>query len=580
MLTVRYSTRLWNKQRYVGYLRNLAYTVTLCCCGAGFTSASAADVEQKPATVPPAVHQVGASTVRRLTQDQYRNIIADVFGADIKLGGRFEPDMRSDGLIAVGAGKASVTAAGLEQFDRMGRAIGAQVVDVRHRDTLIPCKPVSVESPDKDCAAMFLSQAGALLFRRPLSREELDAYVESSVLATRKTGDFYSGLALSLAGMLEAPQFLYRLEASEPDPGNPGVRRLTSYALAERLAFFLWDTAPDATLVSAAKSGEIQSTKGLIKQVDRMLASPRLESGVRAFFSDWLRFDSFDVLGKDSTLYPKFTFTVSQEAKEQTLRTVVDLLLKDHGDFRDLFVTRKTELTGRLGSVYGVSVVSKDGLFDAWVHYEFSPESGQSGILTQASFVALHSHPGRTSPTVRGKALREILLCQTVPDPPGNVNFALVQDTNNPNYKTVRERLTAHATEAMCKGCHKITDPIGLALENFDTIGGHRDRENGAEIDTNGELDGVKYHGAQGLGETMRNNPKVPACLVKNVYGYAVGRAPSKGEVAWLSGRIQPQFAAQGYHFPELLRVLATDDMFKTVAASEVPKPQSVTAAN
>ena len=107
-------------------------------------------------------------------------------------------------------------------------------------------------------------------------------------------------------------------------------------------------------------------------------------------------------------------------------------------------------------------LASPNGLTDTWEPYEFAASDHQAGILTQASFVALHSHPGRSSPTLRGKALRELVLCQKVPDPPGNVNFTIVQDTANPNYKTVRQRLGAHATEAMCAGCHKIHRPHGL----------------------------------------------------------------------------------------------------------------------
>jgi hypothetical protein len=370
---------------------------------------------------------------------------------------------------------------------------------------------------------------------------------------------------------LTAPQFLYRLDSTEKDPRNPERLRLTDYALAERLSFFLWDTAPDPQLLAAAKAHALSTPKGLQREVDRMLASPRLESGMRAFFSDMLQFDTFDALAKDSANYPKFTFAASQEAREQTLRTIIDLLVRSNGDYRDLFITRKTELTTRLGSLYGVAVAPPDGNFDAWVSYEFSESSGHSGILTQASFVGLHSHPARTSPTIRGKALREILMCQTVPDPPGNVDFKLVQDTTNAQFKTVRQRLGAHATEAMCKGCHKITDPIGLGLENFDTIGGFRTVENGAPIDASGVLDGVSFVGAQGLGKALHDNPNISACLVKKMYEYSVGREPSVTERAWLSDNLGKLFAARGYRATALMRDIALSDAFSTLLA---PAPQ------
>jgi hypothetical protein len=517
--------------------------------------------------------------MRRLTQDQYRNIVADVFGSTIKLGGRFEPDNRTDGLIAIGSGQASVTAAGLEQYDKIARSIGDQIVDEQHRTQMIPCKPANEKTPDDACTKQFLGKVGKLLFRRPLTDKELAAYVASAADATKKTGSYYEGLSLGIAGLLSAPQFLYRQETTEPDPAHKGQERLTAYAKAQRLSFFLWNTAPDPVLLAAADSGELHTQKGLAKQVDRMLSSPRLEAGVRAFFTDMLEFDSFDTLAKDAAIYPKFTFAAAAQAKEQTLKTLVDLLVVNDGDYRDVFTTKKTYLTPLLGSLYRTPVMAPDGLPDAWVPYEFKDGSGQAGILTHASFVALHSHPGRSSPTLRGKALRQVLLCQKVPDPPGNVNFNIVQDTANPNYKTVRQRLTAHATEAMCTGCHKITDPMGLALENFDTIGGYRDSENGAKIDTSGELDGVKFTDAPGLGKTVHDNPNAASCWVKRVYAYGVGRQSTKTESDWLKEVVQKQFAADGYRLPQLLRRVATSDTFFRIVPADAAKAPAVASA-
>src|SRR5208283_5220271 len=157
-----------------------------------------------------------------------------------------------------------------------------------------------------------------------------------------------------------------------------------------------------------------------------------------------------------------------------------------------------------------------------WEAHEFPPGDPHVGLLTQLSFTELHSHPGRSSSTLRGKAVREIVLCQKVPDPPGNVNFTVVQDTKNPLYKTARERLTAHRTQPTCAGCHKLIDPIGLALENFDSLGTYRAAENDSAIDASGELDGVKFADSAGLGAAVRNHPATPACLVDRIFSYAV----------------------------------------------------------
>lgn len=525
----------------------------------------------------------GSAAMRRLTQDQYRQIIADVFGPTVKLSGRFEPDVRESGLLAVGASQVSITSSGLESYDNMARGIAQQVVDENHRDLLIPCKPASATAPDDACAKQFLSKVGRLLFRRPLTENELSAEVKAANEASTKVKNFYSGLGLSLAGLLESPQFLFRQETVEPDPDHAGSYRLDAYSKATRLSFLLWNAAPDPELLAAAEHGDLNSESGLKKQVDRMLASPRLEGGVRAFFTDMLGFDGFDTLAKDTTLYPKFTTRVLADAQEQTLRTIVDQLVTQRGDYRDLFTTHKTFLTPLLASIYRVPAVFPEGDPNAWIAYEYPKDAPQAGILTHASFVALHSQPGRSSATIRGKALRTTLLCQKVPNPPGNVKFDIVQNTNDPNFKTARQRVKAHATQASCAGCHKIMDPVGLAFENFDTIGGFRTVENGVQIDASGELDGVKFPDVTGLGKAVHDNAAATTCVVNRVYEFAAGHSPSKGEMAWIASDLQKAFSTSGYKFPDLLRAVATSQEFYRAAPQQtgaIDTPSKLASGN
>jgi hypothetical protein len=503
----------------------------------------------------------GPAEVRRLTEAQYRQSIADIFGDDIKVAGRFEPGLRADGLLAVGTAKVTVSPSGFEQYDAMAHGIAAQIVDETHRDRLVGCKPAAAKAPDDGCAAQFLSHAGLRLFRRPLDDDELKGEVLVANAATQTLGDFYSGLAYGLAGLLASPEFLFRQEETESDPARAGGYRLDAYAMASRLSFLVWDTAPDAELLAAAQKGDLHDRAKLAVQVDRLLASPRLEKGVRAFFSDMLGFDSFDELAKDSVIYPKFSLKTANDAKEQTLRTVTDLLVTDRGDYRDLFTSRKIFLTRNLGMLYRIPIETRSG----WEAHIFPAGDPRAGLLSQISFLALHSHPGRSSATLRGKAIRELLLCEPVPMPPANVNFAIVQDTANPKFRTARERLTAHRTDAVCAGCHKIMDPVGLGLETFDGAGQYRAVENGAEIDPSGELDGVPFKDAAGLGRAMHDNPATTACLVSDTYRYAAGRDAEAGEndfIGWLNNR----FAADGYKLPALLRRIALSDAFYRVS--------------
>ena len=536
------------------------------CCAAFVLSANPAPAAEEPSTAG------GEALIRRLSPEQYRLIIADVFGPGLQIGGRFEPETRVDGLMAVGNGKVSVTASGLEQYDTIARSIASQIVDERHRGTYVPCKPAKDADADDICTSNFISSVGELLYRRPLTKEELLSRVKVAADTAKAKKNFYAGLATSLADILVSPQFLFRQEEAEADPSHSGQYRLDALSKASQLSFLFWNTSPDPRLLAAAKSGELNTSKGLTKQVDRLLASPaRLAEGARAFFADMLGFDEFSTLSKDGAIYPRFTSQVAKDAPEQTLRTIVDHLVVRKGDYRDLFTTRRTFLTRPLGAIYGVPVVKStpNDTQDDWVAYEF-PEGDPRGvgILGQVSFVALHSHPGRSSPTLRGKALRQILLCQKVPDPPGNVNFTVVQDTNNPQFRTTRDRVTAHRTDPTCAGCHKLVDPMGLALENFDGSGAYRTTENGAAIDSSGELDGIKFGDATGLGKAMHDHPAATACFVNRLYAYALGRPPAKGEQEFTK-YLEKSFAANGYRYADLLRTIATSDAFYRVSSPQ-----------
>ena len=532
-------------------LTAIAVALTVCA-GASFAA------DDKPTG--------GDAVTRRLSQEQYRQVVADLFGPSIKVGGRFEPDIRRDGLLAMGASQVAVTASGLEEYDKIARNVAAQVVSEAHRDTLVPCKPANATAADDACASQFLSETGKMLYRRPLTTDELQSRVKVANEAATGLKDFYSGLGISLSTMMVSPKFLFRQEAAEPDPDHAGQYRMDAFSKASQLSFFLWDAAPDPELLAAADHGDLNSDKGLAKQVDRMIASPRLQNGVRAFFTDMLGFDEFETLAKDSMIFPKFNTKVAHDAQEQTLRTVTNVLLNEKGDYRDIFTTRKTYLSPLLASVYGVPLVAPAG---GWAPYEFPEGDPRAGIVSQVSFVALHSHPGRSSPTLRGKAVREVLLCQRVPTPPANVNFTLVQDTKNPQYKTARARLGAHATDATCAGCHKIMDPIGLGLEAFDSGGSLRGSENGETLDTHGELDGMKFTDAAGLAKAVHDDPAAPSCVVTRASSYGLGRLPAKGETEWVKS-LQKDFQDGGYRFPALLRRIATSPEFYRVAPPQM----------
>jgi Protein of unknown function (DUF1592)/Protein of unknown function (DUF1588)/Protein of unknown function (DUF1595)/Protein of unknown function (DUF1585) len=518
-------------------------------------------------------------TLVRLTPEQYQHSIHDIFGTSIRVDqNKVEPGFRDEGLLALGNRKLTVGSSELERDETLAQAIAAQVVDAKHRPVLVGCKPKAEDAADDGCARNFITRVGLLLFRRPLTSDELQTFVSTQNEAAQRLHSFDAGLAAALARMLVAPDFLFRVENSVPDPAHPGTLQLDAYSRAARLSFFLWNTTPDGELLAAAQSGKLMTPKGLQQQVDRLLTSPRLESGLRAFFTDMLAFSGldqdpgFDTLAIDAHFYPKFTLNAQNDAREQTLRTIADHLLHRNLDYRDLFTTRDTFLTPALAALYNVPLARSQELGGAvpWVPYHFSDSSPYVGILTHVSFLSLHSHPGRSSPTRRGKALREIFLCQRVPPPPGNVDFSLVQNTNDPRYKTVRQRLTAHRNEPMCAGCHKIMDPLGLSFENFDTAAEYRATENGALIDASGEIGSKSFGGIQQLVQLIRDDPATTSCLITRVYSYGTERKPSSQEQTWLTN-LQSELSKDGVRWRELMRRITLNPDFYAIPLSAAP---------
>ncbi|WP_198683626.1 DUF1592 domain-containing protein [Peristeroidobacter agariperforans] len=509
--------------------------------------------------------------LRRITETQYRHTIADVFGPAIKVEARFEPERREEGLLALGSAMLSLTSSGFEQYFALARSISGQVLDEKGRETAVPCTPVDAAKADDACAREFLARYGELLFRRPLASAEIQSRVKTAGLGANQAGDFYAGLELALTSLLVAPDFLFRIESAEPEPADPKKFRLDAYSKAARLSFLLWDSTPDAALLAAARSGAIHSQDELEQQVERMIASPKFRDGASAFFADMFQMDGFGNLVKDPAIYPKFNQSVAESAREQMLRRTLDLLVAQQADYRDLFTSHDTFLNRSLASVYRVPYASKE----SWMRYELPRESERSGILTDIGFLSLHAHPGTSSPTRRGIKVLEIFMCQATPQPPANVDFSAVQDSTK---GTVRGRLLDHMENEGCSGCHRRTDPLGLALEHFDGLGQLRTMENGAPIDVSAEIKDVRIEGARGVGEYLRTEPRVPACLVRNVYSYGVGEKTYGRDKAYLAVQTQA-FIASGYRYPALVRQIATSPEFFQVVAPRAKPSKPIAEA-
>jgi hypothetical protein len=520
------------------------------------------------AQTPPAAKEVAkaqsskeesfAMSVRRVTESQYRNIIRDTFGPGVQLNARFEPELREAGLQSVGNAQLSITTSGFEQYFSLAKSVAGQVVAEKKRAELVGCAPADLKVKDDACTRSVIERYGKQLFRRPLTEAEIAGRLKIAADGTARVSNYYDGLQLALASLLVDPEFLFRVEEAEPDPANSGQNRLDGYTKASRISFLLWDSAPDAELLQTAVSGTIHQDTTLKAQVARMIASPKLKDGAKAFFTDMLQFEYFESLTKDGTTYPKYSQKVADSAREQTLLTLMDLLVEQNRDYRDIFTSNETFINRALAPVYKVPYLSRQ----EWARYTFPDDAERSGILTQITFLSLFSHPAASSPTKRGIKINEIFMCMPTPDPPADVDFSKVQALDK---GTVRTRLLAHKENPGCAVCHQRSDPPGLALEHFDGIGQLRKLENGQLIDVSAEVNGSKFNGAKGLAQMLRDDKRVPECLVQNVFAYGVGRKTSIKDEDYLINETKA-FADDGYRFKDLLANIATSPGFFNVA--------------
>ncbi|MGZ3420977.1 MAG: DUF1592 domain-containing protein [Polyangiales bacterium] len=540
----------WNNRRQVLF----ALAIVAGCKGNDAGTTGPQPIPEGP--VGPAVPSL--SGAQRLTVAQYRAAIRDLFGPEVVVPPALEPDVAIDGFISVGASKSTISARGVEQYESAAYAIANQIVG----DAKLKARVLSCSSGDAACAKTFAKETGRRVFRRPLADSEIEKL--ANVIATAQTtlGTFDKGLVYGLAALLQSPHFLYRPAVGEADPEHPGQKRYTGYELATRLAIFLWSSVPDDALLDAAQSGALGSYDGIKAQVDRMLASPKARDGLRNFVAEWLGLGELDRLEKDAKLFTTYTPDLGPMAREETLRVFEDLVFDRDQDVRDVMTTKNTFVTPKLASMYEVLAPSPDG----FAKVTLPDDSPRRGLLGQIAILSLYAHPTSSSATLRGKFVRQKLLCVEIPAPPVNVNTALPEPTDSA--KTLRDRVKIHFQNPTCAGCHKIMDPIGLGLEQFDGIGRWRTKENGATIDPSGTLDGTDFGGPSDLAQVIHDHRDFPTCIVKKLYAYATGFTPADVERPTIDA-LAERFAAAGYRMKPLLSALATSPAFRAFGAAQ-----------
>ncbi|HEX5661193.1 MAG TPA: DUF1592 domain-containing protein [Polyangiales bacterium] len=485
--------------------------------------------------------------LRKLTVYQYENTVADLFGVMAKLP-ELEPDTSINGFFAIGAAKATVSVSAAEKFESAAFVLAAAALDATHRDAFVGCTPATA-----GCADGFVARFGQRAFRRPLTAEEVARYVGlASQAQAALGGDFYAGLSYAIAGMLQAPSFLFRVELGKDGGGNTVA--YDDYELATRLSYLLWNTTPDDALLAAASRGELSKLDGLLEQADRLIADPRAKSALDNFHSERLSLEEIDLVDKNAKVMPDgFDDALKTAMKDDVLDTIEDYTFGANTDFRELFTTRVAFVNSELATLYGLPASSNGRV-------TLPADGPRAGLLGKAVFLATYAHTDGTSPTKRGKFIRERMLCQSIPAPPPEVSTVLPEPAANA--PTMRERLAVHNSVASCAGCHKLMDPIGLSLENFDAVGRWRKDDNGHALDVTGSLNGSDFDGALQLAELLHDEESAIECVARQLYRYATAHVETDGEEPAVQETIEA-FAASGYKFSALLRAVIGSDGFR-----------------
>ncbi|MBL8138106.1 MAG: DUF1592 domain-containing protein [Acidobacteria bacterium] len=444
------------------------------------------------------------------------------------------------------------------------------VSDSVSRRRIFTCRPTSADE-EPTCAGEIIRNIAGKAFRGPVPQADLDTlmgfYTEG-----RKKGDFEHGIRYTLQAILASPRFVFRLE-EVPATMRAGLPyRLNDQDLASRLSFFLWGTVPDAELAKAAAAGQLRTPAALRKQVDRMLADPRSEALATRFAGQWLRLQDLDKMIPDYLQYPHYDDTLAQGMRRET-ELFVDSLLRENRSVLELIDSDYTFVNERVAIHYGIPNVTGNTFRKVAL-----TDPNRRGILGHGSVLALTSIADRTSPVLRGKWIMEVLLGSPPPAPPPNVpGLDQTKDTAGGRTLSVRERMEQHRANPSCMSCHKVIDPLGLALENFDVTGAWRIKDNEVGVDPVGDLyDGTKLDGPAGLRSAlMRHKDAVLLSFTEHLMTYALGRRVETYDMPTIRQIIRDA-AANNYKVQSFVQGIVASQAFRM---SRIDAPETTTAA-
>jgi hypothetical protein len=413
------------------------------------------------------------------------------------------------------------------------------------------------------CAQQIVATLARRAFRRPVADADLQPLMRF-YQDGRREGGFERGIQFALERILASPEFVFRAEPDPPQAAPGSVYRVGDLALASRLSFFLWSSIPDDELLTVASQGKLTREENVDREVRRMLADPRSDALVKNFAGQWLQLRNLNSAQPNSTEFPDFDDNLRQSFRRET-ELLFETVMRENRSVLELLTADFTYVNERLARHYGMPNVYGSQLRRVPV-----TDSARRGILGHGSILTVTSHADRTSPVVRGKWILENLL--GVPPPPPLPGVALKEEGDGAAAQTMRERMERHRADPQCASCHRLMDPLGFALENFDAVGAWRTKEAGKPIDTAGQLvSGAKVDGVVALREALLKRPEVfVSTMTEKLFVYALGRGLDATDMPAVRTIVR-NASAGGYRFSSLVLGITRSAPFRMrVAAAEV----------
>lgn len=390
--------------------------------------------------------------------------------------------------------------------------------DTPSRRRIFVCRPAK-PGEEEGCAKRILSTLMRRAYRRPVTNADLQVPLKF-YKETRTAGGFEAGIETALRSVLVSPEFLFRVEQDPAGAASNTAYRISDLELASRLSFFLWSSIPDDELLDAAISGKLKTPAVLDQQVRRMLADGRSRALVNNFADQWLYLRNVASTTPDMRLFPDFDDNLRRAFRQET-ELFFESIMREDRNVLDLLRANYTFVNERLAKHYGIPNVYGS----RFRRITFGEDSVRGGLLRQGSILTVTSYATRTSPVIRGKWILANLVGAPPPPPPPFVP-ALKESGSAGKAVSMRERMAEHRANPACSGCHKLMDPVGFSLENYDAVGRWRTTEENKPIDASGGLpDGSKFEGVSGLQRALLSRPELFATTFSDkLLTYALGR--------------------------------------------------------